>query len=923
MSSLSITPFKTKSFSKQPLRIFLNNMNSWLSNFIIEEFRTDYQNQSNKHNNVFMGTLDSSLNSLPKHFKPIITKINHSTTNYKQEVFSNDIFIYTLNESNLNEAEFLIKGLKALKYETEKTLIIISSIMTWGKTPLKQFTKEEMKAYGFNEEEFIEMSETQRIKESAVFGSSNEEIDLEQKIIQEIMKEAEEKELNDPKQKGNELPGTKTNEKKKTRKETRKDTRKGTRKGTKKNKSLPKDNEEQTHKKENETPSILESKHTHQPSDKTKLQSFSSFNNDKTHHKGLLSGLASFTVKKTFYYKDSEYSKRVPSPKYVQYKVLENLALANNNPMLNVYVICPGFIYGCGEDLFFDYFRMSWLEKPKPIPILGEGMNSIPTIHVLDLVQVIKKVIENKPITRYIVAIDKTKDPSLRNILSSIAGCFGNNHVESLIDFNVDEVDVPNYNEISIDVKIRQSKIIFENMPRFKSEVITSKDNLMDNEFKWHCEYGIPENLSILRKEFCLYRGLQLIKIFVYGPPSSGKSKLSMELSSKYKLIYLNIDNVLKWGRKLKNELGNEIANKYNELKNNAIQALDEYNKRKTKKKTDPPLDIKQYLRLPDELVIKILQARLDSDDCLSKGYVLDGYPKNYEQATLVFNNEAIIPDFVLNIANCTEENLKSNLKTINDYETNAELIDKRFIRRYAEYKQWNENAQNKPLSAFFEEKNIEIFDYDYNKLENEETKEEYIEELNDYFYKNGDIDNNNKLYDDELTAPIMKDENSYLLKMINNNNNKELSHSISDKKSESGLAKIQKMDKYTVNKINELKCNEQKLLEKKSEVLRFFLNSKIVPLISKGILQACKNMPEDPVIALADYIEGVIYNKNKEKETISENHVQLSEEDVSGEEEEENDEEKENKEKSKSIDKKQQHVHFVDEEVLSSKEEN
>lgn len=225
--------------------------------------------------------------------------------------------------------------------------------MTWGKTPLKQFTKEEMKAYGFNEEEFIEMSETQRIKESAIFGSSNEEIDLEQKIIQEIMKEAEEKELqNDPKQKGNESPGTKTNEKKKTRKDTRKDTRKGTRKGTKKNKSLPKDNEEQTHKKENETPSILESKHTHQPSDKTKLQSFSSFNNGKTHHKGLLSGLASFTVKKTFYYKDSEYSKRVPSPKYVQYKVLENLALANNNPMLNVYVICPGFIYGCGEDLF-------------------------------------------------------------------------------------------------------------------------------------------------------------------------------------------------------------------------------------------------------------------------------------------------------------------------------------------------------------------------------------------------------------------------------------------------------------------------------------------------------------------------------------------------------------------------------------------
>jgi hypothetical protein len=68
-----------------------------------------------------------------------------------------------------------------------------------------------------------------------------------------------------------------------------------------------------------------------------------------------------------------------------------------------------------------------------------------------------------------------------------------------------------------------------------------------------------------------------------------------------------------------------------------------------------------------------------------------------------------------------------------------------------------------------------------------------------------------------------MKDGNSYLLKMMNNNTNKELSYSISDKKGENGLAKIQKMDNYTVNKINKLKCNEQKLLEKKSEVLRFF----------------------------------------------------------------------------------------------------
>ena len=35
-------------------KIFLNCMNSWLSNFIIEEFRTDYLPNENPQN-VFMG----------------------------------------------------------------------------------------------------------------------------------------------------------------------------------------------------------------------------------------------------------------------------------------------------------------------------------------------------------------------------------------------------------------------------------------------------------------------------------------------------------------------------------------------------------------------------------------------------------------------------------------------------------------------------------------------------------------------------------------------------------------------------------------------------------------------------------------------------------------------------------------------------
>ena len=131
-------------------KIFLNSMNSWFSNFVIEEFRTDYLPDA-KIKYDFMGTMNTSNHPLPRLFEPKETKIELGY-NYNQEVFNNDIFIYNLDDSNLAEVDFIIRGLKSLKYDNEKTLILVSSIMTWAKTPLKTRTLEEMQSIDFNED---------------------------------------------------------------------------------------------------------------------------------------------------------------------------------------------------------------------------------------------------------------------------------------------------------------------------------------------------------------------------------------------------------------------------------------------------------------------------------------------------------------------------------------------------------------------------------------------------------------------------------------------------------------------------------------------------------------------------------------------------------------------------------------------------
>ena len=124
----------TERIKKQ--KIFLNAMDSWFSNFIIETFRTDHLPDS-KSQTEFMGTINDKKNQkLPMYFKPKIINIEFNTA-YENIIFSNDIFIYNLNTGTMKEIEYIINGLKSINNTTEKILIIISNIMTWSKTPDK------------------------------------------------------------------------------------------------------------------------------------------------------------------------------------------------------------------------------------------------------------------------------------------------------------------------------------------------------------------------------------------------------------------------------------------------------------------------------------------------------------------------------------------------------------------------------------------------------------------------------------------------------------------------------------------------------------------------------------------------------------------------------------------------------------------
>ena len=88
-----------------------------------------------------MGTVQPNERRLPDLFTPDIIKMDYND-HYKTKLFDNDIFIFNMKDANFNDIDYIIKGLKALKYEKEKVLVIVTSIMTWARTQPK-YKKEE------------------------------------------------------------------------------------------------------------------------------------------------------------------------------------------------------------------------------------------------------------------------------------------------------------------------------------------------------------------------------------------------------------------------------------------------------------------------------------------------------------------------------------------------------------------------------------------------------------------------------------------------------------------------------------------------------------------------------------------------------------------------------------------------------------
>ncbi|GMH41781.1 hypothetical protein BSKO_09691 [Bryopsis sp. KO-2023] len=104
---------------------------------------------------------------------------------------------------------------------------------------------------------------------------------------------------------------------------------------------------------------------------------------------------------------DKDAVRRTPAASARVTLEVENLILRSNKPNLRAHVVCPGILYGNGEcdEGFHTLWKSGW-EATQKLEVLGSGENIIPTIHVGDLVSYVDFLAKNDPEMGYLLAVD-------------------------------------------------------------------------------------------------------------------------------------------------------------------------------------------------------------------------------------------------------------------------------------------------------------------------------------------------------------------------------------------------------------------------------------------------------------------------------------------------------------------------------------
>lgn len=527
------------------------------------------------------------------------------------------------------------------------------------------------------------------------------------------------------------------------------------------------------------------------------------------------------------------YIRRLPAPKFLEWKTIETLVLALKDKLTIVpYVICAGIPYGLGEEPFLGLFQAAWQGRDT-LRVIGDGRNSIPLIHARDVARAVRTILQKRPPLDYHLVVDKG-DLTQRQLIEAVAREFG--IWEEIPSVTVYEAILAELADIlTMDLRLEASSILTEG---------DEGDDVPEGEpavrgMRWWCQSGLADNIATVASEFRRWRRLDPIRFCIIGPPGCCAERLSTQLAERYNLPLANFPVLLDDLRNQESSLGEQLKAKRAEI----TAALS------NPKAPGPFFE-------PASLTTQVPGAVVDTAVANYRGFVLSGFPCTVEEATDWFLEDApepppppedgstppvVEPQKVVRAAAALDV---VALVSSPDDVCSARMKEERPIpdNEFAKLMdRWKKESADGPngLAEFFRERcGIEPLLLN----EAEASEEEMLNQIADC------LENKRAVYNFLPPPPRLgkkNEEDAAPREEV----------PARDEEAARREAEERRRRKEKEERAEQIRREELIRLEKHSEPLRQYLMSLVVPTLAKGMVEVCREQPEDPTGYLAEYL--------------------------------------------------------------------
>ncbi|XP_064783846.1 adenylate kinase 7 [Oncorhynchus masou masou] len=532
---------------------------------------------------------------------------------------------------------------------------------------------------------------------------------------------------------------------------------------------------------------------------------------------------------------EEDYRRRRAHPNFKEHINVEKLVVKmgkTKSSLLSTYVVASGVQYGMGEQVFHFFFKTSWLGDLPKVPIFGEGTNVIPTIHINDLAGVIQNVIDHKPKPHYLVAVDDSKT-TIDDIVKTIADVVGPGKTKR----------VPKEDAfLTRDLRQMDIDALFVNL---RIEAVYLKESF---NIHWVCESGLIDNIDRVVEEYKQTRGLLPIRVFIMGPPAVGKSTVAERICKHYKLHHI----------RLKETITETLAHLESiiRMEDGETEAEDSATSSELLETLKENMD-QNGGRLDDQYVIRIMRDKLKSKLCRNQGFVLDSFPKTYEQAKDLFYadddepedtrskippfNKKIIPEFVFSL-DSSDAFLKNRVLNLPEsLVEGTSYSQEQFLRRLARFRE--SNVEDETVLNYFEELDIHPEHIEITSSDDQE----YLV-VTERIIKSVGKPKNYGPTSQELEEEERRSADRRLRTEAQKRADTER------RETEEAQQRAARWEEWS-KCLEEVKKQEHDLLEVQAVPLRNYLMKNVMPTLTQGLIECCKTRPQDPVDFLAEYL--------------------------------------------------------------------